>query len=226
MDVLFLGSGRGGTAKALYSLIKDNITSILPTNTQIKIIADRECGVAEWAMSKNIPLKVISLATNEDWHKLYGEEWLEKADFIITTIHKIIPKLILSKYQNKMINVHYSLLPSFQGLIGKNTVQSAIDYGTQILGATCHHVTSEVDAGRPICQVAFANDNTEIKYLMRYCFLGGCIALVNSIALLSRAESFKRSNKNIMSVVEVDLIVNPCHVETSEVLRYLSKHEY
>ena len=40
----FLGSPRGGTAKALYSLIKDNTTSILPTNTQIKIIADRECG--------------------------------------------------------------------------------------------------------------------------------------------------------------------------------------
>ena len=128
----FLGSGRGGTAKALYSLIKDNITSILPTNTQIKIIADRECGVAEWAMSKNIPLKVISLATNEDWHKLYGEEWLEKADFIITTIHKIIPKLILSKNAKQNDQCALFSSPSFQGLI-ENTVQSAIDYGTQIL---------------------------------------------------------------------------------------------
>ena len=48
------------------------------------------------------------------------------------------------KYQGKMINIHHSFLPAF---IGANPYRQAYERGVKLIGATCHYVTSQLDAG-------------------------------------------------------------------------------
>lgn len=47
------------------------------------------------------------------------------------------------------MNIHHSFLPSF---VGANPYKKAYERGVKLIGATCHYVTSELDAGPIIDQ--------------------------------------------------------------------------
>ncbi len=55
----------------------------------------------------------------------------------------VSPKLI-NAYPNKIINIHHSFLPAFAGA---KPYHAAFERGVKIIGATCHYVTEELDAG-------------------------------------------------------------------------------
>ena len=55
----------------------------------------------------------------------------------------------VNRHQNRIINIHPSLLPAYKGL---NTHQRAIDDGAATHGTTVHMVTPELDAGPIIAQ--------------------------------------------------------------------------
>lgn len=57
----------------------------------------------------------------------------------------------VATWQDKLINIHPSLLPSFKGL---NTHQCALDAGVKIAGCTVHFVRTEMDVGPIIGQAA------------------------------------------------------------------------
>ena len=64
-------------------------------------------------------------------------------------------------WQGRIINIHPSLLPAFQGL---NAQQQAIDAGARVSGCTVHFVTPEIDGGPIIAQAAvpvLAGDTAE-----------------------------------------------------------------
>ena len=54
-------------------------------------------------------------------------------------------------YQNRLLNIHPSLLPSFKGL---HTHQAAIDAGCKLAGCSVHFVTPELDHGPIVSQGA------------------------------------------------------------------------
>lgn len=63
-------------------------------------------------------------------------------------------------YENKIMNIHPALLPSFKGTQG---IKDAFEYGVKITGVTVHFVTSDMDAGPIILQssVKVTEDDTE-----------------------------------------------------------------
>lgn len=72
---------------------------------------------------------------------------------------RILPKTFVHHFNNRILNIHPSLLPKHKGL---NTHQRALDAGDTEHGATVHLVTDELDAGQMIEQVQVdicANDN-------------------------------------------------------------------
>lgn len=62
--------------------------------------------------------------------------------------------IIRPEWENRVVNIHPSLIPSFcgPGFYGKKVHQAAIDYGVKVSGCTVHFVTNEVDNGPIILQ--------------------------------------------------------------------------
>ncbi|MDG6778264.1 formyltetrahydrofolate deformylase [Thiomicrorhabdus sp. zzn3] len=74
-------------------------------------------------------------------------KWVEhyEADTIVLARYmQIIPPDLCQKYPGQIINIHHSFLPSF---IGAKPYHQAYERGVKLIGATCHYVTEELDAG-------------------------------------------------------------------------------
>jgi formyltetrahydrofolate deformylase len=57
---------------------------------------------------------------------------------------QILPPQLCERYAHKIINIHHSFLPSF---VGARPYHQAAQRGVKLIGATCHYVTEELDAG-------------------------------------------------------------------------------
>lgn len=73
-----------------------------------------------------------------------------KADSIVLARYmQILPAEICQQYPGQVINIHHSFLPSFAGA---KPYHQAAERGVKLIGATCHYVTEELDAGPIIDQ--------------------------------------------------------------------------
>jgi phosphoribosylglycinamide formyltransferase-1 len=74
---------------------------------------------------------------------------------------RILTEGFVTHFKGRLINIHPSLLPKYQGL---NTHQRAIDAGDSEAGASVHFVTEELDGGPVIAQAKVpveSNDTAE-----------------------------------------------------------------
>ncbi len=73
-----------------------------------------------------------------------------KPDVIVLAgFMRILTPAFVQHFQGKLLNIHPSLLPKYQGL---NTHQRAIDAGDTEHGVSVHYVTEELDGGPVILQ--------------------------------------------------------------------------
>ena len=75
---------------------------------------------------------------------------------------RIVGKVLLERYEQRIINIHPSLLPSFKGA---HAIQDAVEYGVKIFGATTHFVDETLDGGRIIDQGAIVYEGNDIEEL-------------------------------------------------------------
>lgn len=68
----------------------------------------------------------------------------------------IVSNALFQAYENAVINIHPSLIPSFcgRGCYGLHVHEKALEYGVKVSGATVHFVNEECDAGPIILQQA------------------------------------------------------------------------
>ncbi len=95
----------------------------------------------------------------------------KKVDLIcLAGFMKVLSKDFVKKWNNKIINIHPSLLPAFKGL---NTHERAIREGVRFSGCTVHFVNKKIDSGKIIDQEivkVFKSDNVgslQKKILMK-----------------------------------------------------------
>lgn len=68
-----------------------------------------------------------------------------QADVVVLARYmQILPPQLCQAYAQKVINIHHSFLPSF---VGAKPYHQAALRGVKLIGATCHYVTEELDAG-------------------------------------------------------------------------------
>ncbi|MES2981210.1 MAG: formyltetrahydrofolate deformylase [Verrucomicrobiota bacterium] len=63
---------------------------------------------------------------------------------VLARFMQILPASFCDEFSGKIINIHHSFLPAF---IGANPYRQAYDRGVKLIGATCHYVTNDLDAG-------------------------------------------------------------------------------
>ena len=68
----------------------------------------------------------------------------------------VIPSQLIRKYENRIINIHPSLIPSFCGVgfYGLKVHEEALKRGVKVTGATVHYVNDGMDEGPIIAQKA------------------------------------------------------------------------
>lgn len=75
---------------------------------------------------------------------------------ILAGFMSILSQRFTSRYENRILNVHPSLIPSFcgEGFYGLRVHEAALAYGVKVTGATVHFVNEIPDGGRIIAQKA------------------------------------------------------------------------
>lgn len=96
-------------------------------------------------------------------------EWIKDNDLIIKRLEEekidlivlagylaIVPDKLINLYENKIINIHPSLIPAFcgPGYYGLHVHEAAFKRGVKVAGATVHFVSNVVDGGPIILQEA------------------------------------------------------------------------
>lgn len=85
---------------------------------------------------------------------------------VLARFMQIIPPALCQRYPERIINIHHSFLPSF---VGAKPYHQAYQRGVKLIGATCHYVTDELDAGPIIEQDTVRIDHSDsVDDLVRY----------------------------------------------------------
>ena len=83
---------------------------------------------------------------------------------VLAGFMRLLTPFFISKFKNRIMNLHPSLLPSFPGM---HAVRQAINYGSKVTGCTVHFVDDGTDTGPIIMQsvVQIADNDTENSLL-------------------------------------------------------------
>lgn len=209
MNILFLASGGGGNFRFLYYAIKElNLNYKL-----IGLISDRPCMANNAATQFEIYNNIVKY-NRHDTEELDAELALIKPDIVITNINKILALKTLKINNNTIfINLHYSLLPAFAGMIGMEPIVAAKKTNNKYIGVSVHQVIEKVDAGEIISQSIFTpNWNGDIKTIYDTVFKIGALTLLN--AILKQTNNLVPQEKKIeINNYEITLLDNNFNVD-------------
>ena len=159
LRVVVLVSGGGTNLQAVIDSVKDGTI----TNTQIVgVISNNKNAYAlKRAEENDIPSMCVSPKDFET-RDIFNEKLLEAVDgyapdlVVLAGFLVVIPPEMIRKYENRMINIHPSLIPSFcgKGYYGLKVHEAALARGVKVVGATVHFVDEGTDTGPIILQKA------------------------------------------------------------------------
>jgi len=152
-----LASGRGSNLQAIIDAIEvgklDAKIVLVLSNKQDAVALER----ARKHGFTDIFLDPKPLAGQPDSREAYDRavlDALRKHDVelvLLAGYMKIVTSVLVKAYENRMMNIHPSLLPSFPGL---DVQKKALEHGVKLSGCTVHFVTEGVDEGPIIIQAA------------------------------------------------------------------------
>ncbi|MFC7449396.1 formyltetrahydrofolate deformylase [Rhodococcus daqingensis] len=84
---------------------------------------------------------------------------------VLARFMQVLPAELCEHWAGRAINIHHSFLPSF---VGARPYHQAFARGVKLIGATCHYVTAELDAGPIIEQDVIRVDHAdEVRDMVR-----------------------------------------------------------
>ena len=206
LDVVVLESGGGTNLQAIIdavesgSITNTRITGVISNNKNAyALLRARDHGIANRCISPK------DYASREEFNEKFIEavdEW--KPDLIVLAgFLVVIPPAMISKYRNRIINIHPSLIPSFcgTGFYGLKVHEAALSRGVKVVGATVHFVDEGTDTGPIILQkaVEVEPDDTPEILQKRVMEQAEWKILPQAIDLIANGKVTVRSGKAIVS---------------------------
>jgi len=158
-DIVCLVSGGGTNLAAIIKAIEDG--SIKNVRIKSVISNNADAYALERANNAGIESKCISpknFKNRDDFNKALLDELKSlNPDLIVLAGFLVnISKDIVDAFENKIINIHPSLIPSFcgKGYYGLKVHEAALKRGVKVTGATVHFVDAGIDTGKIIIQKA------------------------------------------------------------------------
>ena len=159
-----LVSGRGSNLQALL-----DAESRGELSGQIVVVISNKSQAFALERARKIGIQTVLIIKSEFPNReSFDEQVAEvlrcyKVDLVVLAGYmRILTKQFIDEFQNRIINVHPSLLPAFKGVKAQ---WQAVGFGVRVSGCTTHFVTFEMDAGPIIMQKAvpvFPDDTGEI----------------------------------------------------------------
>ena len=144
--IAVLISGRGSNFEALYRATRERR---LPAEIVLVLSNVPSAAGIQHARSLGLPTAVVpsrgadSRAAHEALVKeeirRAGAEWICLAGYM-----RLLSAEFVAAFENRILNIHPSLLPSFPGL---DVQQAALDHGVRVSGCTVHFVDAGLDSG-------------------------------------------------------------------------------
>ncbi|GAB6071687.1 phosphoribosylglycinamide formyltransferase [Venenivibrio stagnispumantis] len=170
-NIVVLASGRGSNLQAIINAIKEK-----KINAKISLVLSdkKEANALKIASENNIKSKFIdpSFFASREGYDIYIAELIKKENpdlVVLAGYMRILTDKFIDSFEGKLINIHPSLIPAFQGLKAQ---KKAVEYGAKFSGCTVHFVTKELDNGPIIIQavVPVLPEDTEKELSERILF--------------------------------------------------------
>ncbi|OGH96777.1 MAG: phosphoribosylglycinamide formyltransferase [Candidatus Melainabacteria bacterium GWA2_34_9] len=166
-NIAVLVSGNGSNLKALINAV--NTGKI--TNANIALVISNKKNVNALKIAKDAEIPAVYIARDvfdsDEEYDLFLLNKLNKysIDLVLLAGYlRIITPTFLKAYENRILNIHPSLLPSFggKGMYGMKVHQAVLNSKSDKSGCTVHLVTEEIDGGPILAQacVSIAPEDT------------------------------------------------------------------
>jgi len=144
-------SGRGSNLQALIDAVSAGRLS-----ASIAIVISNRDGVEGLERARRAGIETLFLShrgwpSRDTYDQALVEELRKRhVDLVcLAGFMRLFGPSMLNAFENRILNIHPSLLPSFPGL---DAQQQALDHGVKVTGVTVHLVTAGLDAGPIILQ--------------------------------------------------------------------------
>ena len=156
LPIAVLVSGSGSNLQSIIDRIEQGML-----DAEIKLVVSNKAGAfaIKRAKKHNIPYKVLlhtDYSSREDFDQAMVDAITDAGVctdglVVMAGFMRIVTPVFLSAFENRVINIHPALLPSFPGAHGQH---DAANYGVKIAGCTVHFVDEQMDHGPVIIQAA------------------------------------------------------------------------
>ncbi|MCW8445364.1 phosphoribosylglycinamide formyltransferase [Fluoribacter gormanii] len=189
--IAVLGSTRGTNLNALVAAIKQQRLSasieLVLSNKEDAPILEKAARFGIESMFAN-PQGLSRMEFDNYLSKILKQHQIELV--VLIGYMRILSAEFVSDWENKIINIHPSLLPAHAGLMNLDVHQAVLDAAEEETGCTVHFVTEQVDAGPIILQKkcpVLADDTPELLKV-RVQELEG-LALVEAIQIIATSDN-------------------------------------
>lgn len=173
MNIAVFVSGGGTNLQALIDAesrgeIKNGkITFVLASNENAYALERaRKAGIESTVVNRK------SYSSKQEYDKAILDVLKDKdIDLIVLAgFLSILGEELVTKYRNKIINIHPSLIPMFcgDGFYGKKVHTAVLNSGVKVTGATAHFVNEITDGGAIILQKAVPVEQGDNEDILQY----------------------------------------------------------
>ena len=159
LKIAVMVSGGGTNLQAIIDRVADGTI----TNTEIAVVISNNYGVKalERAEAAGIPAVCVSPKDYAD-RATFNQALLDTVNsyqvdlIVLAGFLVVIPEMMIEQYENRIINIHPSLIPAFcgTGYYGLKVHEAALARGVKVVGATVHFVDKGTDTGPILLQKA------------------------------------------------------------------------
>ena len=172
MRIAVLVSGGGTNLEAILNSIEKGTI----TNTEVAVVISNKKEAYALERAKNHGVEGICISPKEyadrsefglamvEALKIREIELVVLAGYLV-----ILPKELIHAYENRMINIHPSLIPAFcgKGFYGLKVHEEVLARGCKVTGATVHFVDEGTDTGPIILQKAVEVEEGDTPELLQ-----------------------------------------------------------
>ena len=172
LKIAVLVSGGGTNLQAIIDKIAEGVI----TNTEIAVVISNNKNAYALERAKQAGIEAVCVSPKDyENREQFNQEFLKTLDsyqvdlVVLAGFLLVIPPAMIQKYENRIINIHPSLIPSFcgTGYYGLKVHEGALARGVKVTGATVHFVDEGTDTGPIILQKAVEVQNGDTPEILQ-----------------------------------------------------------